>query len=180
MLGWSANEPAVLLDISTAAVNTALQRGTRDTSASTALAEARMAAGEDPRVAERELLKKYVDASEKADLEAFTSIIRDDPIFRMPPSAGTAVGRDAMFKLWGEEGFGSERFGRLRCVLTRANLQPAVANYLLRPGQTVWRALVLDVRRIEEGVITEIVTFPGHVFPRFRLPLTMDAQPRIS
>jgi len=59
-------------------------------------------------------------------------------------------------------------------VWARANLQPAVATYVLRPGDTAWRALALDVLRIEEGVITEIVTFPGDLFPRFELPLTMD------
>ena len=130
--------------------------------------------GEDPTVAERELLKKIVDASEKADLDAFTSIIRDDVIFRMPPQPEIVVGRDAMLKLWVDAGFGSKRFGRLRCVLTRANFQPAVANYVLSPGDAMWRALALDVLRIEEGVITEIVTFAGTVFPRFGLPLTMD------
>jgi RNA polymerase sigma-70 factor (ECF subfamily) len=96
----------------------------------------------------------------------------------MPPQPDTAVGRDAMFKLWVDQGFGSERFGRLRCVLTRANLQPAVAAYVLRPGDAAWRALALDVLRIEEGIITEIVTFAGHVFPRFGLPLTIDEQGR--
>ena len=121
-------------------------------------------------------MKKIVDASEKADLEAFTSIIRDDAIFRMPPQPGIVVDRDAMFKLWVDGGFGSERFGRLRCVLTRANLQPAVAYYVLRPGDAAWRALSLDVLRIEEGIITEIVTFAGPVFPRFGLPLTIDEQ----
>ena len=132
--------------------------------------------GVDPSVAERELLKKIVDASENADLDAFASIIRDDVIFRMPPQPDIVVGRDAMLKLWVDAGFGSERFGRLLCVLTRANLQPAVANYVLRPGDAAWRALTLDVLRIEEGIITEIVTFAGTVFPRFGLPLTIGEQ----
>jgi hypothetical protein len=122
--------------------------------------------------------KKYVDASEQADLAAFTSIIRDDAIFRMPPQPGIVVGRDAMLKLWVDGGFGSEGFGRLRCVLTRANLQPAVASYVRRPGDTEWRAMSLDVLRIEEGVVAEIVTFPGDLFPRFGFPRTMDAQTR--
>jgi RNA polymerase sigma-70 factor (ECF subfamily) len=55
-------------------------------------------------------------------------------------------------------------------------LQPAVANYVLRPGDAAWQALALDVLRIEEGVITEIVTFAGSVFPRFGLSLTIDEQ----
>ena len=186
VLGWSAKEAAGLLDVSTAAVNSALQRARVTLQRRLPSRRPEWPPGEDPSVAERELLKKIVDASEKADLEAFTSIIRDDAIFRMPPQPGIVVGRDAMFKLWVDGGFGSERFGRLRCVLTRANLQPAVANYVLRPGDAAWRALALDVLRIEEGIITEIVTFAGPVFPRFGLPLTMDERaggerrPRVS
>lgn len=174
VLGWSAKEAAGLLDVSTAAVTSALQRARVTLQRRLPARRPEWPPGEDPTVAERELLKKIVDASEKADLDAFTSIIRHDVIFRMPPQPDIVVGRDAMLKLWVDAGFGTERFGRLRCVLTRANLQPAVANYVLRPGDAAWRALALDVLRIEEGLITEIVTFAGSVFPRFGLPLTID------
>ena len=91
-----------------------------------------------------------------------------------------AAGREAMFRLWVAGGFGSERFGRLRCLVTRANLQPAVANYLRRPGDSAWRALALDVLRIEDGLIAEIVTFPPDSFPPFGLPLMMDAAPEMN
>jgi hypothetical protein len=70
---------------------------------------------------------------------------------------------------------GSERFGRLRCVVTHANLQPAVAAYVCRPGDSTWRATALDVLRIEDGLITEIVVCPPDSFPGFRLPMMMDA-----
>ena len=134
----------------------------------------------DASAAERDLLKKYVEASEAADFRAFESIIRADATFRMPPDFGAAEGRDEMFRLWIEEGFGSERFGRVRCVVTHANLQPAVANYVRRPGDSSWRALALDVLRIEEGLITEIVTFPPDTFPLFGLPILMDAAPEMN
>jgi RNA polymerase sigma-70 factor (ECF subfamily) len=178
VLGWSAREAAGLLDVSTAAVNSALQRARVTLQRRLPSRRPDWPPGEDPSVAERELLTKIVDATEKADLEAFTSIIRDDAVFRMPPQPGIVAGRNAMIKLWVDGGFGSERFGRLRCVLTRANLQPALANYVLRPGDAAWRALALDVLRIEDGVITEIVTFPGTVFPRFGLPLTIEEPAR--
>jgi hypothetical protein len=45
----------------------------------------------------------------------------------MPPDFGATEGREAMFKLSIEEGFGSERFGRVRCVATHADLQPTAA-----------------------------------------------------
>jgi RNA polymerase sigma-70 factor, ECF subfamily len=129
----------------------------------------------DASAAELDLLKKYVEASESADFRAFESIIREDATFRMPPDFGAADGRDEMFKLWIEAGFGSERFGRLRCVVTHANLQPAVAAYVCRPGDSIWRAMALDVLRIEDGLITEIVVFMPENFPAFGLPMMMDA-----
>ena len=129
----------------------------------------------DGSAAERDLLKKYVEATEAADFRAFESIIRADATFRMPPEPGTAVGREAVFKLWIEGGFGSERFGRLRSVVTHANLQPAVACYRCQTGESAWRALALDVLRIEDGMITEIVVFMPDNFPAFGLPMMMDA-----
>jgi RNA polymerase sigma-70 factor (ECF subfamily) len=92
----------------------------------------------------------------------------------MPPDFGAAEGRDEMFKLWVEAGFGSEQFGRLHCVVTHANLQPAVAAYVCRPGDSIWRAMALDVLRIEDGLITEIVVFMPENFPAFGLPMAMD------
>jgi RNA polymerase sigma-70 factor, ECF subfamily len=45
-----------------------------------------------------------------------------------------------------------------------------VACYLRRPGDSEYRPLALDVLRIEEGAVAEIVAFPGSVFPAFGLP----------
>ena len=119
-------------------------------------------------------------ATEAADFRAFESIIREDATFRMPPQPDTAADREAMFKLWIEGGFGSERFGRLHCVVTHANLQPAVAAYVCQPGDSTWRALALDVLRIEDGLITEIVTFSPDTFPLFGLPMLMDPAPEMN
>ena len=134
----------------------------------------------DASAAERDLLKKYVEATESADFRAFESIIREDATFRMPPEPGMAEDRDAMFQLWREGGFGSERFGRLRCIVTHANLQPAVACYRRQPGDSAWRALAMDVLRIEDGLITEIVGFASDSFPAFGLPVVMDAPPEMK
>jgi RNA polymerase sigma-70 factor (ECF subfamily) len=174
VLDWSAKDAADLLDISVSAVNSALQRARVRLRERLPSHKPPWPASVDGNAAERDLLKKYVEASEAADFRAFESIIRADATFRMPPEPGTAAGREAMFKLWIEGGFGSERFGRLRCVVTHANLQPAVAAYLCRPGGSTWRALAMDVLRIEDGLITEIVTFMPDTFPLFGLPILMD------
>ena len=180
VLDWSAKDAADLLEISVSAVNSALQRARARLRERLPSHKPAWPAGVDASAAERDLLKKYVEAGEAADLRALASIIREDATFRMPPEPGTAVGREAMFKLWIEGGFGSERFGRLRCVVTHANLQPAVACYRCQPGDSSWRALAMDVLRIEGGLITEIVTFMPDNFPLFGLPILMDPAPEMN
>ena len=61
-----------------------------------------------------------------------------------------------------------------------ACLQPAVAAYVCRPGDSTWRALAMDVLRIEDGLITEIVTFGPDSFPLFGLPMLMDPAPEMN
>ena len=176
VLDWSAKETAELLDESVAAVNSALQRARATLRTKLPSRRPEWSAGVDASAAERELLRKYVEASEKADIGAFESLIREDAVSRMPPQPEVTVGRDAILKLFTDAGFGTEAFGQLRCVITRANRQPAVAFYVLQPGDTTYRAMALDVLHIEEGIITEMVTFGPEVFPGFALPLTMDSE----
>jgi len=173
VLDWSAKEAADLLDISVAAVNSALQRARIRLRERLPSRRPAWPAGVDASAAERDLVRKYVEAGEAADFRALESIIRSDATFRMPPQPETAAGRDAIIELWVAGGFGSEEFGRLRCVITRANLQPAVAAYVNTPGDSVWRALALDVLHIEDGLIAEIVTFSPDCFPAFGLPMIM-------
>src|SRR5215471_7937365 len=180
VLDWSAKDAADLLDLSVPAVNSALQRARARLRHHLPSHKPAWPASVDASAAERDLVKKYVEAGEAADFRALASIIREDAIFRMPPEPGTTAGREEMFKLWIEGGFGSERFGRLRCVVTHANLQPAVACYVCRPGDSTWRALALDVLRIEDGLITEIVTFMPDTFPLFGLPILMDPAPEMN
>ena len=133
----------------------------------------------DATAAEKELVRKFVEASEHADIKWFASVIREDAVFRMPPEPGETVGRDAMIRLWVEGGFGSSM--RIRCLTTRANRQPAVAVYNLAKDGTKYEAMALDVIRIEEGMISEVVTFAPSVFEVFGLPLSIEvAGPRTA
>jgi RNA polymerase sigma-70 factor, ECF subfamily len=174
VLGWSAKETAELLDESIAAVNSALQRARATLRNKLPARRPEWPAGADASAAERELLRRYVEAGEKADIGAFEALIREDAVSRMPPQPEVTLGRAAILKLMTDAGFGTEAFGHLRCVTTRANRQPAVAFYVLQPGDTTYRAMALDVLQIEEGIITEIVTFGPEVFPAFALQLTRD------
>jgi RNA polymerase sigma-70 factor (ECF subfamily) len=75
---------------------------------------------------------------------------------------------------WVEGGFGSESFGQMRGVATRANLQPAVAVYVRRPEEPQFKLFAMDVLRIVDGRIADITTFSGPLLVRaFDLPQTL-------
>jgi len=91
VLRWTAAEVAELLDTSVASVNSALQR-----------ARSKLAAGgvraEPPRPlaeADRELLARYVEAFERYDMEALTSLIHEDATRSMPRRSRDARPRRA-------------------------------------------------------------------------------------
>ncbi len=171
VLGWSAQETAELLDVSVAAANSALQRARATLGEKLPSRRPEWAAGADASAAERELLRRYIEACEKADISGFESLLREDAVCRMPPQPEVSVGRAAIVKLFTDAGFGTEAFGQLRCVITRANRQPAVAVYVCSSGETIYRAMAVDILQIEDGIVTEIITFGPEVFPVFELPL---------
>jgi RNA polymerase sigma-70 factor, ECF subfamily len=176
VLGWSAQETAELLETSVAAANSALQRARVSLRTRLPKPKPEWPSGVDATAGERELLQKYVAACEQPDLSGFTSLIREDAVQRMPPQPDIWVGREAIFRLMVDGGFGTEEFGRLRCVITHANRQPAVACYVLGKGDTTYRAMAVDVLRIEEGMISEIFTFGPEVFGGLGLPMTLEPQ----
>jgi RNA polymerase sigma-70 factor, ECF subfamily len=170
VLGWSARDSATLLDASVASVNSALQRARATLKKHLPERRLEWAPGVDPSEAERALLKRYIEANERADADAFVAMMREDARFVMPPDPSYFVGREAIVAGWMEGGLGTEEFRDWRWLLTKANMQPAVAFYLRRPGESEHAAFALDVLRIEDGAIGEIVAFPSVVFPAFELP----------
>ena len=62
----------------------------------------------------------------------------------------------------------------MAAIPTRANRQPATANYLRRHGDVTFRALSIDVLRVEDGRLVEVNCFLGdHMFADFGLPLIL-------
>jgi RNA polymerase sigma-70 factor, ECF subfamily len=161
VLGWSAAETAALLDVSVAAVNSALQRARATLKEHLPRHRLDWAPDSDPTQEERALLQRYMDASEDGDPAAMVELLREDAFFAMPPEREWAVGAERIVAAWVQGGFGDESWGRLRCVLTSgANGQPAVAFYVKRAGDTEYRPLALDVLRIEGGAVAEVIAFP--------------------
>ena len=168
VLGWSAKETAGLLEVSVAAANSALQRARAALKEHLPRHRSEWSVAAEPSEAERALLARYVDATERGDGDAIAELLREDARFTMPPEPFVVVGREAIVRSWVEGGFGADWFGHMRCVLTRANMQPAVAVYLRRPGDSEYRALAVDVLRIESGVVAEVTAFGADVFPALR------------
>jgi RNA polymerase sigma-70 factor (ECF subfamily) len=171
VLDWPAKDTATLLETSVASVNSALQRARAGLRRH--LPERRLdwAPELDPNREERALLERYLNATEQGDAQALADMMREDARFSMPPEPGVWVGNEVIVAAWQNGGaFDLENYGRMRGVFTRANRQPAAGCYLQRPGESDFLPLAIDVLRIEDGEIAEIVTFPAHLFPAFGLP----------
>jgi RNA polymerase sigma-70 factor, ECF subfamily len=172
VLGWSAKDTASLLEVSVGSVNSALQRARATLRDRLGERRTEWARSSEPSEEERELLRRYVDAHERADAEALAELLREDARLTMPPHPTWYAGRKAIL-IAARQGFDPE-FGDLRTVVAAANRQPAAAHYLRRPGESEYRPLALDVLRIDGGRVAEITSFvfPG-LFPAFGLPPTL-------
>ena len=181
VVGLPAEETAGLLELSTASVNSALQR------ARPALRE-HLPAGRRtewapttvPTRQEREVVERYRAATERLDVAAMADLLAADAKLTMPPNPYWFVGRKAIidFVALSLDPASPQFFGHWRHRPTRANGQPAVAGYVQRPGTTIYRAQALDVLRIEDGRIAEITTFEPHLLPAFGLPLKISSDER--
>jgi RNA polymerase sigma-70 factor (ECF subfamily) len=168
VLGWSAADTASLLETSVAAVNSALQRARAGLKEH--LPERRLEWSADATAAERALVERYMDANDRQDIPGLAALMREDASFSMPPVPGVWTGRDDITAMWREGGVGTPAFGDMRSLATRVNRQPAVACYVRNVGADHYRALAIDVLRIEDGAIAEIVVFDGRLFASLGLP----------
>jgi RNA polymerase sigma-70 factor (TIGR02960 family) len=170
VLECSAKETADLLETTVASVNSALQRARAGMREHLPKRRLEWSPGTDATAAERELLDHYVKYTERADARGLAAILHEDLRFSMPPEPGIWQGRDRVVQAWIDGGFGREPFDSFRCLVTRANRQPAVANYARRPGDDAYKFLAVDVLRIQDGAIAEILGFGEQACPEFNLP----------
>jgi RNA polymerase sigma-70 factor (ECF subfamily) len=175
VLGWPADETAALLEVSVAAVKSALQRARP--ALKEHLPEQRLdwAPSTTPTAEERTLLQRYMAAHEHADMDALAELLREDALLTMPPHDMWFVGRAPIMAFTAEvfDSASPMYHGHWRSLPTSANRQPAAAHYVRRPGDTTYRPQVLDVLRIEGGMIVEVTAFVPELFPAFGLPPTL-------
>jgi RNA polymerase sigma-70 factor (ECF subfamily) len=137
VLGWSAREVTGILEMTVAAVNSALQRA-RSTMRAQLLAGRHEWVSAGPRSGdEQAVLQTFMDAWERADAALLTDLLREDARWAMPPAALWFDGRPAIERLF--ELYPIDWQGGFRMVPTAANRQPAAAAYLRPTGESEYR-----------------------------------------
>ncbi len=164
VLGWSVAEVAELLDTSTAAVNSGLQR-----------ARAKLETQPAPRPSEEEeraLVERFIEAWDRVDIQGLVELLREDAVMAMPPEPVWFEGRDAVGEFFATVPAEGD-LSRITLVPTRANLRPALAAYF--DGE----AYGLMVFEIGDGAIAEIVGFAdaARLYGRFGLPERFEELP---
>ncbi len=172
VLRWKAAEVAELLETSVASVNSALQRARATLEASDATPSTTASSVE---AADAELLQRYVAAFEAYDMDALTSLIREDATQSMPPFDLWLTGRDDIFTWWFGPGIGCQ--GSRVIPVEPANGAPAFGQYKPREDGTGHEPWALQVIEIEDGEIVELTFFldTEKLFPHFGLPSSLDA-----
>jgi len=172
VLRWQVSEVAELLETSTAAVNSALQRA-RATLAS--LPPEPQQAPLDPESSA--LLERYLEAFEAYDVEKFVALLHEDAIQSMPPFAMWLSGAENIGRWMVQPGPSACRGSKL--VPTSANGCPAFGQYRPDPqgGYAPWALQILE---ISGGRITSINSFldlldAEDLFGEFGLPAHLDA-----
>ncbi len=166
VMGFPANQVAEMLDTTVASVNSALKRARanlrlRDTPPPTAASDI-----------ENEIVAKFVDAYESADLDALVALLSDDVFMSMPPLPFEYHGRNAVARFCASI-FASGR--RFDLVPTWANGQPAFGAYLNSPTG-VRHGTGLFVLALSGDRICGMTRFDRSVLARFGLPHSLPTR----
>ena len=182
VLGWPARQTAEQLGLTEAAATSALHRARSTLRERLPERRADWAPATEPTAEERAVVRRYMEAVERADLTAVADLLAEDVRAAMPPWTLWLAGRPALMAALTESWDPRSRdyVGRFRMVATRANGQPAVAAYVRAPVEatTGYRAFAIGVVRIEGGRIAEMVAFHDTaLFAAFGLPECLPADP---
>jgi RNA polymerase sigma-70 factor (ECF subfamily) len=174
VLKWRAAEVAELLDTTTTAVNSILQRA-RAHLDQVAPAEDEIVEPTTPD--QRELLDRYVTAFEQYDVAAIVELFTKDAVWEMPPFLTWVRGAEDIGRLISTH-CPAEGPGDQRLVQTEANGQPAFALYM-RGDDGIHRAFHLQVLTLTASGVAHVAAFfDVGLFAAFGLPETLPAQPQ--
>ncbi|MBE1495976.1 RNA polymerase sigma-70 factor (ECF subfamily) [Amycolatopsis lexingtonensis] len=173
VLGWPASKAAVALELTVASVTSALQRArvTMREQLPGRRLDWRSPATHELTNAERGAVKSYIDAHERNDLDALTSLLRDDLRFAMLPDPGTVTttAKDAVDG-WVSGGLFQPGHDDWRGITTTVNRMPAAALYLRTPDDPRYRLFAVAVLHVVDGQIAELTGFEAAGKPWLGLP----------
>ncbi|MQY15688.1 ECF RNA polymerase sigma factor SigG [Streptomyces sp. RB5] len=173
VLKWKAAEVAEQLELTTAAVNSALQR------AHAAMGKAGLTeeSVQEPDDAEqRRLLDSWMAAFEAKDMRAIVRLFTEDAVWEMPPFIGWYQGPETIGQLI-DTSCPAKGPGDQRLVPTTANGQPAFGLYMIDPETGDHKAFQLQVLDIVGGRVRHCVAFfETSLFETFGLPAVLPAQ----
>jgi RNA polymerase sigma-70 factor, ECF subfamily len=172
VLRWKAAEVAELLETSVASVNSALQRARATLeNAGIGTDDATAPSLDD---SQREMLERYVEAFQNYDMEALTSLIREDASQSMPPYDMWMSGREDILAWWVGPGIACK--GSKLLPAPQANGTVAFGQY--KPsesgsGHDPWALMVLE---LDGDKIAEFTFFLSteRLFPLFGLPPRLE------
>ena len=156
VLGFSAKETAEALETSTASVNSALQRARKllDERLPEQSQQAALRALGDEEL--NDVVERYMQAMESADVDGLISMLSEDASWSMPPQPAWFSGREAIAAFLSLNPF---QYFKWKLVPVRANGQAAVGCYSWDESRGVYVAHAINVLSLRGGEISEIVTF---------------------
>jgi RNA polymerase sigma-70 factor (ECF subfamily) len=122
---------------------------------------------------ERELMDRFVAAFTAQDIDALLALMTDDVWVRMPPLSVEYRGRADVRRFLAA--ITAHRRSIIRTVATRANGQPAWAEYAQDPVTGVFHCIGILVARFAGDQVSELTHFETVVLPYFALPRTLPA-----
>jgi RNA polymerase sigma-70 factor (ECF subfamily) len=166
VLSFSATEAAEALDMSVAAVNSALQRARATLDARNPAVVPRALSEEQTR-----LVARYMEAFEHYDVNALKALLHEEATHSMPPYDLWLRGRESIIAWMAGVGIGCK--GSRLIPVDACGGTPAFAQYR-QGGAQAWALIVLD---LEGGRIVNVTNFLDveTLFPRFGLPLQLTA-----
>jgi RNA polymerase sigma-70 factor, ECF subfamily len=153
VLDWPAAEVATTLEMTTAAVNSALQRA-RARLSEAGLREEQI--NEPAAADDRAQIERYAAAFEQADLAALEKLLTDDAVLEMPPFLTWYAGREPYIRFMAR--VFTLRGTRWRMLPARANGQPALAAYI-RAEDGGYKLNTLQVFTVTTSGISRTIVF---------------------
>jgi RNA polymerase sigma-70 factor (ECF subfamily) len=164
VLSWTPQETATLLQTSVFSVNSLLQRARKSVADRAEDATPQPVASVD-----MALLRRFIQAWESGDSQAFAALLAEDALLSMPPQPEWYAGRDSVARFFAT--VWSALPGERRLVAVAANGLPALALYRRPAPDAPFEPSAITLLVLRDERVAELIRFAfPRLFPLFGLP----------